>query len=558
MVFSQVASVSSLSAPPTSSRSAAPPPAQQPQTQGPQQKRPRRRVPQLSGGWRPDLPSAGGKGRGCGHFVWGKPELRAKVAAFDLDGTVIRPLNGQSFPQNAADWEWCGPTVTRKLRDTYKAGYAILLISNQASHMPKLSADFKRKLPVVCRKLNVPLHAFAAWEFDEHRKSATGMWDTYEEISRKKGVEIDHSQSFYVGDAAGRPTDHADTDRKFAFNSNLPFLTPEEFFDGEPPDDNWAMWGWSPLAWDHSVPHAPPLFSASCPSPSSALGEYDGPEIVVLVGSPAVGKTTWFERELAGRGFERKTYSSPKPPPAFLDDLKSRLDAYHASNSSSAASSSSTSALQDGTAELSPAPATLPSVLLPSAGALSSSSPSSPHPPPKIALEAPFSSRFSRRAILGQLKHLFPSSFPSLSSTSTSEHPKLPRMRVTCMHFTAPVDLGRHNSIFRAGESKCSDAGEGKGKGKGVQVVDAGEFKRWEREWEEPTLEEGFHSIRPVHFRFSPHPASPSSTSSSPEETAAALSRWNRFLLDVYPGKQWKTGRLAVAGPGWQGSVGKT
>lgn len=37
----------------------------------------------------------------------------------------------------------------------------------------------------------------------------------------------DRSNSIFVGDAAGRPTDHASTDRKWALNVEIPFYTPE-------------------------------------------------------------------------------------------------------------------------------------------------------------------------------------------------------------------------------------------------------------------------------------------------------------------------------------------
>ncbi len=37
----------------------------------------------------------------------------------------------------------------------------------------------------------------------------------------------DKEASYFVGDAAGRTGDHAGTDRKFALNLDLKFVTPE-------------------------------------------------------------------------------------------------------------------------------------------------------------------------------------------------------------------------------------------------------------------------------------------------------------------------------------------
>jgi bifunctional polynucleotide phosphatase/kinase len=40
-------------------------------------------------------------------------------------------------------------------------------------------------------------------------------------------LSTDKATSYYVGDAAGRPGDHAATDRKWALNVGIPFFTPE-------------------------------------------------------------------------------------------------------------------------------------------------------------------------------------------------------------------------------------------------------------------------------------------------------------------------------------------
>ncbi|GAA6027869.1 hypothetical protein JCM8097_001757 [Rhodosporidiobolus ruineniae] len=513
-------------------------------------KRPRQRPPQLQGSWQPLLPSAGGQGRGCGHYVHGAPAPSSKVAALDIDGTVIRTLSGQPFAQNASDWEWCvygsgEGGVVRKLRELHRKGFAILLISNQASPTSKLSSDFHRKLPVICRKLNIPLHAFAAFEFDQYRKSATGMWDAFVELFNG-GIAVDYANSFYVGDAAGRATDHADTDRKFAFNNGLPFLTPEEFFDAAPKDENWTMWGWNPLAHEHILPDPTPLTRLSA-SPSSvlpidldsansapalvaavpALGASDGPELVLLVGAPAAGKTTYYEEELRGKGFERMTYTTQKPPPALLDQLTSTLSAYYASLSPSTASPSQS------ITDIAPTSST-PGI------ASFTDSPFFPFPPPRFAIEAHFPSRFSRRALLTHLRHHFsPSRLP----------PSAPPLRISAAHLnaTAPLDLAKHNAVFRACERGREEmlglvgtAGHVAGRSEGLP--DVKEFYKWEREWEEVKLEEGFDIVFPLHFRFHGPPDK--------------LARWRRFLVDVMPGKAKKTGLVAMQGGGKAAEVG--
>ena len=57
------------------------------------------------------------------------------------------------------------------------------------------------------------------------------MWEClgayFEGLEHKKP---DASQSFFVGDAAGRAQDHSSDDKNFAANAELQFYTPEDFF----------------------------------------------------------------------------------------------------------------------------------------------------------------------------------------------------------------------------------------------------------------------------------------------------------------------------------------
>ena len=75
----------------------------------------------------------------------------------------------------------------------------------------------------------------AATLSDQYRKPAVGSFE-YMKKEIFPGLDISMKESFYCGDAAGRPKtetrskDFSDSDIKFAANVGLKFLTPEELF----------------------------------------------------------------------------------------------------------------------------------------------------------------------------------------------------------------------------------------------------------------------------------------------------------------------------------------
>ncbi|GEM06659.1 polynucleotide 3'-phosphatase [Rhodotorula toruloides] len=426
----------------------------------------------IQGKWWPTLHSRTGQGRGCGHYVWGEPAPSSKVAAFDLDGTVIRPMNGNSFPKDSYDWEL----------------YAVVLLTNQASPFSDLSADFRRKIPFVCRRLSVPLHVFACFEFDEYRKPAMGMWQAFVERFNG-GLEVDYNASFYVGDAAGRPADHADTDRKFSLNVGLRFFTPEECFEDAPPDNDYVLWGWDPFAYDHSTPDPPAALSLA-PLPDTTTHE-----LVLLLGGPASGKTHYYETHLQPQRYERISFL-PQRNSELSQQLKQRVSDHFGRSRST-----------------------------------DNSSPPEPRPL-RLAIETPLASAFSRRLFLRNFANLL----LSIRGVPRSS------FKISAVVF-APADesisgkggieLWRHNSVWRSVTSGKGVVGD-RPRERAVSLTPIEHLRKWEREWEEPTLEEGFHSLSTIYFRL-PSALQPS---------------WKRWLADVYPGKARKTGRIAVYGPG--------
>ena len=54
-----------------------------------------------------------------------------RIAAFDLDGTLIRPKNGGRFPKDKHDWEFWSPEVIPKLKELHKEHFKIAVFTNQ-------------------------------------------------------------------------------------------------------------------------------------------------------------------------------------------------------------------------------------------------------------------------------------------------------------------------------------------------------------------------------------------------------------------------------------------
>jgi bifunctional polynucleotide phosphatase/kinase len=86
------------------------------------------------------------------------------------------------------------------------------------------------------KEWDCPVAALFATHEDHYRKPATGMWDYFSE-NLNDGIEISLTDSYYVGDAAGRDKgngrttkDHGYGDRGFAVNVGVAFFTPEMFF----------------------------------------------------------------------------------------------------------------------------------------------------------------------------------------------------------------------------------------------------------------------------------------------------------------------------------------
>lgn len=223
------------------------------------------------------------------------PKLRPKIAAFDLDGTIIHW--SPSYKDDS--FKYWHTKVPRMLKEAHDQGYSVVVFSNQNIHEKKLP-NWRSKIASLARALHeVPFTIFAALAKDGYRKPMPGMWLALERIAQDSGIQLDKENSFFVGDAAGRKGDYSGTDRKFAENLRLKFLTPEEHFLQEGPREY-------KLQGTHVRELLSRLDNGSGSSPQdkpTLLQKKNIAEMIIFVGPPASGKSTYYNKHFEPAGY---------------------------------------------------------------------------------------------------------------------------------------------------------------------------------------------------------------------------------------------------------------
>lgn len=219
-----------------------------------------------------------------------------KIAGYDVDGTIIKTKSGNVFPKNIDDWQIAFNEVPGKLKSLHKDGYKIVFFTNQAGIAKgKLKiADFRKKIERIVSKINVPVQVFVSTGKGKYRKPVLGMWEILE-LKENQNKSIDKSNSFYCGDAAGRPEvkapnkrkkDFSCSDRLFALNIGVPFYTPEQHFQNSKQVINWTRPAFDPTKFnlDNKMPLT---------IPTDVKLESNQKEVIIMVGSPASGKSSF-------------------------------------------------------------------------------------------------------------------------------------------------------------------------------------------------------------------------------------------------------------------------
>tara|TARA_R110002072_G_scaffold45565_4_gene126790 strand:+ start:95848 stop:97497 length:1650 start_codon:yes stop_codon:yes gene_type:complete len=148
-----------------------------------------------------------------------------KIASFDLDSTLIEYMGGNPFCKDLSKMIIMKGRKA-KLDKLVLEGYTIVIFSNQKCVKVEDRTSKVAKLEHALKLLDVPCILFGAHENDQYRKPNPGMWNLL--MNFFGSIEV--SESYYIGDAAGRIGDFASSDKDFANTINLPFGVPEDFF----------------------------------------------------------------------------------------------------------------------------------------------------------------------------------------------------------------------------------------------------------------------------------------------------------------------------------------
>lgn len=188
-------------------------------------------------------------------MMYRRGDIRSNnVAAFDIDGTLIRSDSGLIFMRTVEDWvpTTNGSKLIDVIRNLVNDNWTIVLLANQFQRPQDNRQVVAARLALFVRAVNGHLGAvefnpsiYVALKHDHYYKPNTGMWDLFLGHSQL----VPSSASFYCGDAIGNTAINpayqwSDEDTQFAANCRLPLYSPEEIlgtFETEFPIANLSL-----------------------------------------------------------------------------------------------------------------------------------------------------------------------------------------------------------------------------------------------------------------------------------------------------------------------------
>ena len=98
------------------------------------------------------------------HNNYGEIKKTGKIAAFDLDYTLIKTKSGKLFPINKDDWKYLYDNIPEKLKELFDDNFTIVIITNQMGiSKGKLDkSEFLNKISNIHKTLKIPFILLAS------------------------------------------------------------------------------------------------------------------------------------------------------------------------------------------------------------------------------------------------------------------------------------------------------------------------------------------------------------------------------------------------------------
>jgi bifunctional polynucleotide phosphatase/kinase len=224
-----------------------------------------------------------------------------KIAAFDFDDTlIIKKKEKNEYKLKFIN----GDNEINKLKKLKNDGWILVIFSNQSNIGKSKNTNYLDKLinNIFDDFLNIKFPSlfygcFISTTHDKFRKPNTEMWKY---LTNRIGINnIDLKKCFFCGDAAGRNSDFSCSDRKFAYNIDIKFKTPEDFFTNKKCLDSEWKWGFQPDIFLKEYYHTHKnKHNNNDNNNDHKFVKSDNQEMIILIGPQGSGKSTFVKKYL--------------------------------------------------------------------------------------------------------------------------------------------------------------------------------------------------------------------------------------------------------------------
>ena len=234
---------------------------------------------------------------------WAAGARHARLALFDFDSTLA-PHRGRGPPA-----ELTLAVLAALSRD---AGWQVAVFTNRGRDSAEALAPL-RSYVARLEAAGGSCDVYASVARDRNRKPQVGAWERF--LARRRGgrplAPLERARAYFCGDAAGRVGDFSASDRNFARNIGVRFRVPQQIFGalGAPRGAPAGTFLDDPPPADHPDVAVVEATLARAGRPESwaetvrVLGAAAGHDAVLLVGSPASGKSRLARWLAEARGF---------------------------------------------------------------------------------------------------------------------------------------------------------------------------------------------------------------------------------------------------------------